>query len=146
YVADILSKNNYKAKVVGKFNSPDGGVDIVAERDGVGYLIQCKKFIDSDVGVKHLREFYGVAVDYKRQKNFKLIFVSTTYFTSAAVRFAKQKGIKLVDSDYLLDLVYAIEIRGNKVGYNGKDRSEAMRSVPPACPVCTRQLKWRKGP
>lgn len=146
YVADILSKNGYKTEVTSKHGKPDGGVDIVARLDGTHYLVQCKKFLDSDVGVRHIREFYGIGADLKHTKNVKMIFVSTTYFTKAARDFAKKKGIKLIDADHLVELVFAQEGRGKEIGFNGFERSEVMRHVPPACPVCTRQLVWRSGP
>lgn len=146
YVADILSKNGYKTEVVSREGRPDGGVDIVAKRKGKHYLIQCKKFLDSDIGVRHIREFYGVGADLKHSKQVKMIFVGTTYFTKAAKNFANKKDIKLIDGDYLVELVFAQEGKGNRIGFNGLDRSEVMRHVPPACPVCTRQLAWRHGP
>lgn len=146
YIADILTRSGYKVKVVGGDGRPDGGVDIVARREGVYYLVQCKKYIDRDVGVSHLREFYGVAVDLVHRRQFKMIFVSTTYFTDAAKKFAKKKGIKLIDGDYLLDIVFAEEGTGSKIGLNGQSREEVLRNTQPACPVCTRRLTWRKGP
>lgn len=145
YVADILAKNGYKSKVVSKYDTPDGGIDIVAKKNGTLYLIQCKKFIDRDVGVAHLREFYGAGADLKHTKGARMIFISTTFFTSAAKSFAKAKKITLIDADYLVSLVFGQEGEGRKIEFNGFDRSEVMRQVPPACPVCTKPLAWRKG-
>lgn len=144
YVANILDQNGYKTKVVGKYGKGDGGVDIIARRDGIHYIVQCKKFIDRDVGVKHLREFYGVGADLVYTKDVRLIFVNTTYFTSTAKKYAKQHNIKLVDADYLVELVFGIENRGGSVELN-EDRGELMRQTPPQCPVCHRLLAWRKG-
>lgn len=146
YIADLLAKNGYKTKVVGRYSKPDGGIDIIARRDGNHYLVQCKKYIDRDVGVKQVREFYGAGVDVVEEKKAKMILFSTTYFTVAARKFAKKKGIRLVDGDYLLDLVFARESMGQEIGLDGHERDSVLRNVPPACPVCTRQLAWRKGP
>lgn len=146
YIADLLTKNGFITRVTGGHGKPDGGVDIIARREDRHYLVQCKKFIDADVSVRHLREFYGVGADLKYAKDVKLMFVSTTYFTKAAKDFAKQKDIELIDADQLLELVFAQEIEGKKVEFNGLERSEVMRHVPPSCPVCTRSLVWRQGP
>ena len=101
YTSDLFSKLGYNTQSVG--GSYDGGVDVIAEKDGVKYYIQCKKYITSTVGVKEIREFYGVLVDHlAKGKGF---FITTNKFTLEAERFAEGKPIELIDGFKLIKYV-----------------------------------------
>jgi len=102
YTANLFSSLGYKTSAVGK--SYDGGVDVIAEKNGIKYYIQCKKYNTSSVGVKALREFYGVLVDHASQG--KGIFITTDIFTSEAEYFAQGKPIELVDGPKLIGLIH----------------------------------------
>jgi len=145
YVADILTKSGFSTKVVGGHGTGDGGIDIVAKRDGKTYYAQCKKFIGKDIGVAAVRDFYGAIADELHNKGGKGYFVTTTYFTPDAIAFAKGKQLGLYDGDALMDLVFASETSGKEISLNGADRSVVMRNIPPHCPACGRDLVWRKG-
>jgi restriction system protein len=41
-------------------DGPDGGVDLVLRRNGEKFYVQCKQWKKSSVGVKPIREFFGV--------------------------------------------------------------------------------------
>src|SRR5262249_62123888 len=49
YVADLFRSMGYEAEAVGR--SHDGGIDVLAKKNGVTHYIQCKKFISSAVSV-----------------------------------------------------------------------------------------------
>lgn len=105
YIAHLYSKLGYKTERVG--GGYDGGVDVIAEKNGIKYYIQCKKYITSTVGVKEIREFYGVLVDHTAQG--KGIFITTNIFTSEAEYFAKDKPIELIDGQKLVRLIRQME-------------------------------------
>jgi len=105
YIARLYSKLEYKTERVG--GGYDGGVDVIAEKNGIKYYIQCKKYITSTVGVKEIREFYGVLVDHTSQG--KGIFITTNIFTSEAEYFAKDKPIELIDGQKLVRLIRQME-------------------------------------
>ena len=145
YVAAIFTESGYSAKVVGRHGEGDGGIDIEAKRDGKIIYVQCKKFIGKDIGVAAVRDFYGAIADQVHTKGSKGYFITTTHFTPDAITFAKGKQLELYDGDRLMDIVFANEASGKEINLNGVDRSFVMRNVPPHCPVCGRELAWRKG-
>jgi hypothetical protein len=103
YVADIFRRMGYAVKVTG--GAYDGGVDVVAEKNGIKYYIQCKRHsAKNEVGVGAVRDFYGSLAD--RVANGKGYMVTTGKFTLEAERFAADKPIELVDSHRLLDYIH----------------------------------------
>lgn len=79
-------------------NGPDGGVDLVLRRDGNTLLVQCKQWKAWKVGVKVIREMYGVMTD---KKAHGAIVVTSGVFTEAARTFAEGKPIDLVEGEQL---------------------------------------------
>jgi restriction system protein len=106
YIADLFEKMGYKTIVTG--GAYDEGVDVVAEKDGVKYYIQCKKYFGKhEVGVAEVRDFYGAIADHlARGKGY---FITTNKFTLEAERFAEDKPIELVDSFRLVDYIHSAE-------------------------------------
>ena len=84
YCADLLRKRGFKEVEVTK-GSGDYGIDILAERDGVTYAIQCKCYGDS-VGVKAVQEAYAGRDYYDCMVGAVL---TNQYFTAPAVEAAK---------------------------------------------------------
>lgn len=101
YIADIYSRLGYDTEQVG--GSYDGGIDVIATKDGVKHYIQCKKFITQKVGVGAMRDFYGAMAG--KLSNSKGIFITTNIFTTEAENFAEDKPIELIDGDNLLKLI-----------------------------------------
>ncbi|MDD4818904.1 MAG: restriction endonuclease [Candidatus Colwellbacteria bacterium] len=98
YTAELFRKLGYKAKAVG--HSHDGGIDVVAEKDGIPHYIQCKRY-NHKVPVKEIHEFYGVIAG-KIAKGTGY-FVTTDSFTLEAEKFAEDKPIELVDGYKLVE-------------------------------------------
>lgn len=96
YCADLLRKRGFKEVEVTK-GSGDYGIDILAERDGVTYAIQCKCYGDS-VGVKAVQEAYAGRDYYDCMVGAVL---TNQYFTGLAVEAAKKLKILLWDRGYL---------------------------------------------
>lgn len=83
----------------------DGGVDIwlhSRNADGPVAVVQCKHWHGKQVGVKEMREFYGVMASRKVTRG---TYATTSTFTDEATRFAKENGIHLLDGEGLLWLI-----------------------------------------
>ena len=81
--------------------SGDFGVDILAEKDGVTYAIQCKRYADP-VGVKAVQEAFAGREYYDRMVGAVL---TNQYFTPAARKLADKIGVVLWDRDMLEELL-----------------------------------------
>lgn len=87
-------------------HGPDGGVDLrLYERYGKrpGILVQCKAWNSWKVGVKEMRELFGVMAAEEVGEG---IFVTTSTFTEEARQFARGKNIALIDADDLLKKIH----------------------------------------
>src|SRR5207248_9760887 len=80
-------------------------------RDGNVTVVQCKRRNGAPVGVREVRELYGV-LHHRGASAAKL--VATTSFTPDAVAFAKGKPIELVDSNALLHLIRNVQTSGKR--------------------------------
>lgn len=145
YMASVFTNAGFKAKVMSSPGMPDGGIDITLSKDGSDYFVQCKKFIGKDIGVGLVRDFYGAIADQLHSdEKSKGYFMTTTYFTEAAKKFAKSRRLQLYDGDALMDIIFRQEGSGDRVDLGDYDRSFILRNIPPICPVCRRSLAWRK--
>lgn len=100
YCADLLKKRGFVDVVVTK-GSGDYGVDVLAEKDGITYGIQCKAYT-SPVGVKAVQEAYAGKEYYDRMVGAVL---TNQYFTKSAVEAAKKLKILLWDRGYLDSMI-----------------------------------------
>ena len=96
FCADLLEKSGFLAVEVTK-GSGDYGADILAEKDGITYAIQCKCY-HSPIGVKAVQEAYAGRDYYDCMVGAVL---TNQYFTSPAVEAAKKLKILLWDRGYL---------------------------------------------
>lgn len=100
FCADLLEKRGFLDVEVTK-GSGDNGVDILAEKDGVTYAIQCKRY-DEPVGVKAVQEAYAGRDYYDRMVG---VVVTNQYFTKNAVDMARKLKIMLWDRGYLEEMI-----------------------------------------
>lgn len=135
YIADLFSKLGYKTEVTG--GSHDGGVDVIAEKDGIKHYIQCKKFYKWEVRVGDVRDFFGAIAD--RVANGKGYFITTNKFTLEAEKFAEDKPIELIDGFKLIKYIRLVEERNKPVV------SVAVESKTKICPKCGGKLTERVG-
>lgn len=144
-----LCDNYFKAK--GWTTQPanfgaDGGVDIfLYGRDSTKPLgiVQCKAWGSAIVGVKEIRELFGVMTDIGSALG---IFITTSAYSQDAKRFAADKHIKLMDTAQLLGLIEALPSGQQKTllatAIEGDYRT-------PSCPKCGVKLlirDFRKSP
>lgn len=96
YCAELLKKSGFQDVEVTR-GSGDYGIDILAEKDGVTYAIQCKRY-NAPVGVKAVQEAYAGRDYYDRMVGAVL---TNQYFTQPAVEAARKLKILLWDRGYM---------------------------------------------
>ena len=96
FCAQLLKRRGFQDVEVTK-GSGDYGIDILAEKDGITYAIQCQCYA-APVGVKAIQEAYAGRDYYDRMVGAVL---TNQYFTTPAVEAAKKLKILLWDRGYL---------------------------------------------
>lgn len=100
FCAELLQKHGFLEVEVTR-GSGDYGIDILAEKDGVTYAIQCKRY-QEPVGVRAVQEAYAGRDYYDRMVGAVL---TNQYFTAPAVEAAKKLKILLWDRGYLEEMM-----------------------------------------
>ena len=96
FCADLLRKKGFLEVEVTK-GSGDYGIDILAEKEGITYAVQCKCY-GVPIGVKAVQEAYAGRDYYDRMVG---AVMTNQYFTAPAVEAAKKLKILLWDRGYL---------------------------------------------
>ncbi len=103
FIANLLNTLGYRTRVSPE--GPDGGIDIIAHKDELGFeppIIKVQvKSSDGSVGDPIVSALYG-----KVGANEYGLLVTLGKFTNQALNFAKSKGnLRLVDVDELIELI-----------------------------------------
>ena len=96
FCAQLLEDNGFQDVEVTR-GSGDYGVDILAEKDGVTYAVQCKCY-NAPIGIKAVQEVYAGRDYYDRMVG---AVMTNQYFTAAAVEAAGKLKILLWDRGYV---------------------------------------------
>ncbi len=121
-------------------NGPDGGVDLELYQGADKYLVQCKQWKSSKVGVAIVRELFGLMSAEHAVGGF---VVASGEFTQEAKTFAEGRSIRLVDARKLRVLI------ASNVATPVMPTSEPRRSAgsvtdaSPACPKCGSRMVRR---
>lgn len=97
-IEELFSYHKFVTKLTPASN--DGGVDVIAHKDGHTIAIQCKCH-KNPTGIKDARELYGVLCD-RRDEFTGGILVNPAGFTAGVYEFVKNKPIRLFDIEHLL--------------------------------------------
>lgn len=100
YCANLLEQKGFLEVEVTK-GSGDFGIDVLAQKDGITYAIQCKCY-SSPVGVKAIQEAYAGRDYYDCMVG---VVLTNQYFTTPAVQAAKKLKIVLWDRGYLESMI-----------------------------------------
>ncbi len=95
--AAMFEKEGWRIVRSGK-QGADGGIDIVMRKIGKTALVQCKRYRDAPVGVKTVREMYGLLHEHGADTAY---VVTSSTFTKESVEFAEHKPIVLIDAHAL---------------------------------------------
>lgn len=96
YCADLLRSGGFQHVEVTR-GSGDFGADILCERDGVTYAVQCKCY-DSVVGVHAVQEAFAGRAFYDRMVG---AVMTNRYFTAPAETCARKLNVLLWDRDWI---------------------------------------------
>lgn len=137
-MADMFSLLGYKVELNG--GPHDGGIDVVAFKNGEKYYIQCKKFITSQAGVHDVRDFYGAITSGQAKRGF---FITTNKFTLDAERFTEgNTRIELIDG---VELVEYFKMAHKGDGQFTEEVLKMEAENEEKCPLCSGDLVIRKN-
>ena len=101
--AKLFAQAGFEAR--SQSHGADGGVDIwlhSQNAEGPAAVVQCKHWLGKPVGVKELREFYGVMASHKLTRG---TFATSGTYAPDARDFARSNGISALDGQALLALI-----------------------------------------
>lgn len=116
---------------------PDGGVDLRLKKDGNRFLVQCKQWRNMKVGVKVVRELYGVMTAERATGG---IVITSGIFTQEARNFAAGKPIDLVEGNQLAALIDIVQKNSQVV----PELIEKKMTTRP-CPQCDGTMVLREA-
>ena len=125
-VAESFRQQGYRVVERGG-DGPDGGVDLELHMGSDKYLVQCKQWKVSKVGVATVRELYGVMTAERAVGGF---VVASGAFTDDAKEFTEGRSIKLVDARRLRAMIGNASPGGKRVWRkNGSGRKAVLPQV-----------------
>ncbi|MFL9935418.1 restriction endonuclease [Paraburkholderia sp. RL18-103-BIB-C] len=98
WTGELLRDEGYRV-TERKKEGRDGGTDLTLSKAGRKYVVQCKHYRNSSVGVQVIREMAGVAL---REKAEAAIVVTIGRFTYEAKKDAARLPVRLIDGQELL--------------------------------------------
>ncbi|MFO8083343.1 MAG: restriction endonuclease [Desulfobacterales bacterium] len=110
---------------------PDGGVDLVLKKNDEKILVQCKHWEAVKIGVKIIRELYGVVAAEGATGG---IVITSGQFTWEAREFARGKPIELIDGNQLQRLIAGVQ-------KNPDHTADRLTEIP--CPLCGAEMVLR---
>ena len=84
----------------------DGGIDLILRKDGQTTLVQCKQWQNRQVGVKIVREMYGLLLHHQAAA---VKIVALGDYTDDARQFARGKPIELIHGGKLIATVRSLQ-------------------------------------
>lgn len=133
FCAAVLRSEGYAVERKGGAQ-PDGGVDLIAAKDGHATLVQCKHWRTWTVQEKVVRELLGSMTHYKVSRGALYTLAGAT---KPAEAFAWQHGIEIVDGA-------ALAARA-KAGLSDVLLTSLLDSREHRCPKCEAPMVWRTG-
>lgn len=124
----------------------DGGIDLRLFKDGEEHIVQCKQWKIYKVGVRVVREMYGVMVS---EGAASVLIITSGYFTQEAKGFAKGKPIVLIDGPQLAILIGEVQFSPKTVSSSQAGSPSNVEQTTKTCPKCGGDLVLRtakRGP
>ncbi|MFC1818246.1 DUF2034 domain-containing protein [Thermodesulfobacteriota bacterium] len=114
-------------------SGPDGGVDLILKKDDQLVLVQCKQWRSQKVGVKIVRELFGVMAASQARRG---VVVTCGYFTQEALNFSAGKPIELIGGNALVELISTVQTEPRVETISESDDI-------PSCPQCGNSMVLR---
>ncbi len=115
----------------------DGGVDLVLKKNGEKLLVQCKHWKMEKVGIKVIRELFGVVTAEGATGG---VIISSGRFSQEARDFSRGKPLELLGGSQLLNLISEVQKEPKPLNKKSDDN---------ICPLCGAEMVLRtakKGP
>jgi len=156
-VGEAYRRQGYLVEETGSAGG-DGGIDLKLTRLGELVVVQCKRWRTWNVGVKPVRELFGVMHSESATRG---ILVTCGFFSSEAKYFAEGKPLELVEGLTLWELVRSVKTpsaaaKSDPVAITAVPQSSEPTATlagqvasPPKCPQCGEPMilrEARKGP
>jgi restriction system protein len=148
-VGEMYRRQGYTIVETG--GGADGGVDLILKKGGEKILVQCKQWKMTKVGVKVVRELYGVMTADGASQG---IVLSSGDFTQEAKDFAKGKPLDLVPGTQLARMIAKVKKGGARihkptepvvVPESPQPVETATSTNSPLCPRCGKEMVRRKA-
>jgi len=138
--AEYFNEKGYKAKVTRE--GADGGIDIHLFKESCSLtkafgIVQCKAWNGYKVGVKPVRELYGVMSAEQAPLG---IFITSGSYTKEVIEFSKGKNLKLISGSSLLELIHALSEEQQQALLK---KITAGDYLTPSCPSCRIKMTQR---
>lgn len=139
-VGDLFRGRGYSVEETGG-GGADGGVDLRLHRNGETTLVQCKQWRVYKVGVRPVRELFGVMA---AEGADRALLICSGVYTEEARRFAEAKPVELIDGRQLAEMFRDVQ----SACQNATSATPASPTLPeaastpavprhsPACPRC----------
>jgi restriction system protein len=125
----------------------DGGIDLILYKGGEKSLVQCKQWRAYKVGVKVVRELYGVMAASRTSHGY---VVTSGRFTADAIKFAEGREIDLIDGDMLNRMIREMKHKLEPVIPAAVSEVQSTGGMVlsvemPACPKCKSPMEKRSN-
>jgi restriction system protein len=102
---EAFRRQGYAVEETG-LGGADGGIDLILRKDGLTTLVQCKQWQNRQVGVKVVREMYGLLLHHLAA-GVKIVALGD--YTPDARDFAQGKSIELIHGGELVATVRSLQ-------------------------------------
>jgi len=114
--------------------NPDGGIDLIIEKDGQQKAVQCKQWKTWNVGVKAVREFLGALTDAGIDRG---VFVTLGGYSGDAKLLAEKHGIEMLNETELARMLESVDAE------NDSEVLSLLEDTTKYCPKCEREMVLR---
>ena len=104
-VGEAYRRQGYMVEETGG-GGADGGIDLLLRGKGQKVIVQCKQWKTYKVGVKVVREMFGIMT---AERADRVIIVASGTYTQEAFDFARGKPIDLIEGKALVQLIKTVK-------------------------------------
>jgi len=103
-LAEAFRRQGYRVRETGP--GADGGIDLILDKDGRRTIVQAKQWKAWKIGVRTVRELFGVQM---AQRADEAILATSGRLTAEARRFAEDNGIRLIEGMQLAEMIASVQ-------------------------------------
>jgi len=137
-VGEAYRRKGYRVTETGG-GGPDGGVDLILRKNGEHILVQCKNWRMDKIGVKVVRELYGVVAAEGASGG---VVICSGEFTQEACDFARGKPMELITGTTLARMIEEVKKKPSSIIDINPILPGTQRTVN-KCPLCGGEMVLR---